>query len=68
MGWRKTSVEGRVMWERNGERIADASLIDVMEGNAKRVNESIDQGAWLLTVGFILGVVCGFIAAYAILT
>lgn len=31
MGWRKTSVEGRVMWERDGMRVDSTQAIEAIE-------------------------------------
>lgn len=62
MGWNKTSVNGRVMWESpDGQRVADSA--DVPEFRNEQSHSASLQPIFLSTfTTFAIGVLFGFVA------
>lgn len=65
MGWHKTDVEGRVMWESpDGQRVADPADIPEFRKHPRDTNAPIVMsGVATLITGLVVGFVIGFIVA-----
>lgn len=74
MGWQKTDVEGRVMWERNGMRVEtteQADMIDSMNSRSREPDfkieppefDEVQDGAGCLV---IVGLVVAWLVMWAI--
>ena len=66
MGWHKTDVAGKVMWEGpGGERVSDRAHIDSIEGGSSSRPSSLDETSGALVVSaFVLGLILGMLIGY----